>query len=71
MKWRSHKQRGVGTVSEGPVQPAPFCCHAKTAPLTGTVPLFTHQPQIHAHPETNMAAAHAHASSQRQNPCNS
>lgn len=41
MKWRSHKQRGVGTVSEGPVQPAPSCCHAKTAALTGTVPLFT------------------------------
>lgn len=47
MKWRSHKQRGVGTVSlsplpEGPVQPAPYCCHAKIAAFTGTVPLFTH-----------------------------
>ncbi len=44
-------------MSEGPVQPTPFCCHAKTAALIGTVPLFTHQPQTHAHPGTNMAAA--------------
>lgn len=46
MKCRSHKRRGVGIMSVGPLEPAPSRCHAKTAALTGTVPLFTRQPQI-------------------------
>lgn len=35
----------------------PFCCHAKTAVLTGTKPLFTYQPQTQAHPGTATEAA--------------
>lgn len=35
----------------------PFCCYAKTAALTGTVPLFTHQPQTYAWPRTKVGAA--------------
>lgn len=54
-------ERGGHCVTFSPCRRAtttrPFCCHAKTAALTGTVPLFTYQPQTHTHPGTNTSAA--------------